>query len=101
MQNKAASRGLDFAIIAVLGLLTIFMLLPFMWLFAMSFRSVADACKMPPSVLPPSLNFENDRAVLKTNVPFLQIYINSVEIAVLVTLGQLVTCTRPPSPSPG
>ena len=43
MQNKAASRGLDFAIIAVLGLLTIFMLLPSMWLFAMSFRSVADA----------------------------------------------------------
>ena len=31
--------------------------------------------------------------MLHSQVPFLQIYANSVEIAVIVTLGQLVTCT--------
>ena len=75
---------------AVLG---VFMLLPFAWLFSMSFRTVRDAYQMPPSFLPPRLDFENYRAVLDSSVPFLQIYANSVEIAVLVTLGQLVTCT--------
>jgi multiple sugar transport system permease protein len=75
---------------AVLGA---FMLLPFAWLFSMSFRTVRDAYQMPPSFLPPRLDFDNYRAVLASNVPFLQIYANSVEIAVLVTFGQLVTCT--------
>ena len=48
---------------------------------------------MPPSFLPPRLDFDNYRAILNSSVPFLQIYANSVEVAVLVTVGQLVTCT--------
>ena len=48
---------------------------------------------MPPSFLPPNLNFANYRAVLNSSVPFLQIYWNSLMIALMVTVGQLVTCT--------
>jgi len=93
MQTKAGQRWIDRAIIAVMAALGIVMLLPFAWLFSMSFRSVADAYKMPPSFLPPSLDFSNYRAVLNSSVPFAQIYMNSVEIAVIVTIGQLATCT--------
>jgi multiple sugar transport system permease protein len=93
MQTRAGQRWVDRAIIAVMAALGIVMLLPFAWLFSMSFRSVADAYKMPPSFLPPSLDFSNYRAVLNSSVPFAQIYMNSVEIAVIVTIGQLVTCT--------
>jgi multiple sugar transport system permease protein len=93
MQTRAASRWIDRAIIAVMAVLGIFMLLPFAWLFSMSFRGVADAYKMPPSFIPPDLDFRNYWAVLHSSVPFAQIYFNSVEIAVLVTMGQLVTCT--------
>jgi multiple sugar transport system permease protein len=92
-QSKASQRAIDWAIIGVMAVLGVFMLLPFAWLFSMSFRTVRDAYQMPPSFLPPRLDFDNYRAVLASNVPFLQIYANSVEIAVLVTLGQLVTCT--------
>ena len=93
METRAAAHWIDRAIIAVMAVLGILMLLPFAWLFSMSFRQVADAYKMPPSFLPPSLDFTNYVGVLKSSVPFLQIYVNSVEIAVLVTVGQLVTCT--------
>lgn len=93
MQTRAASRWIDRAIIAVMAVLGVFMLLPFFWLFSMSFRSVADAYKMPPSFLPPSLNFQNYWSVLTSNVPFIQIYGNSLVVSVLVTAGQLVTCT--------
>ena len=48
---------------------------------------------MPPSFLPPNLDLKNYRAVLDSSIPFVQIYMNSVEIAVIVTIGQLVTCT--------
>jgi multiple sugar transport system permease protein len=93
MQTRAAQRWIDRAIIAVMAALGIVMLLPFAWLFSMSFRGVADAYRMPPSFLPPNLDFKNYRAVLDSAIPFVQIYANSVEVAVLVTLGQLITCT--------
>jgi multiple sugar transport system permease protein len=93
MQTRAAQRWNDRAILLVMAVLGVVMLLPFAWLFSMSFRSMADAYKMPPSFLPPSLDFKNYRAVLDSSIPFVQIYANSVEIAVIVTIGQLVTCT--------
>jgi multiple sugar transport system permease protein len=92
-QAKASQRAIDWAIIAVMAALGFFMLLPFAWLFSMSFRTVRDAYQMPPSFLPPRLDFDNYRAVLSSSIPFLRIYANSVEVAVLVTGGQLVTCT--------
>jgi multiple sugar transport system permease protein len=93
MATRASQRWLDWAIIAAMALIGVFMLLPFAWLFSMSFRTVRDAYQMPPSFLPPRFDLENYRAVLSSSVPFLQIYANSVEVAVLVTVGQLVTCT--------
>jgi multiple sugar transport system permease protein len=93
MQTKATQRWIDRIIIAVMTALGVVMLLPFAWLFSMSFRPPAEAYKMPPSFLPPTLDFKNYWAVLTSSVPFLNIYWNSVEVAVLVTLGQLITCT--------
>ena len=93
MQTRAAKRWIDWAIILCMVILAVSMLLPFLWLFSMSFRPVADAYKMPPSFLPPSLDFSNYLAVLNSKVPFVRIYLNSVLIALLVTVGQMVTCT--------
>jgi multiple sugar transport system permease protein len=93
MQTRAAKRWIDWAIIAVMLALALGMLLPFMWLFSMSFRPVSDAYKLPPSFLPPGFDFSNYQQVLASRVPFLQIYFNSVMIAVIVTVGQMITCT--------
>jgi multiple sugar transport system permease protein len=93
MQTKSASRWADRAILGVMAVLAVLMVIPFLWLFSMSFRLPAEAYKMPPSFLPPSFNFANYRAVLASHVPFLQIYWNSLTIALIVTAGQLVTCT--------
>src|ERR1700732_193933 len=93
MQTKATQRWIDRIIIAEMGGWGVGSLFAFAWVFSMSFRPPAEAYKMPPSFLPPTLDFKNYWAVLHSRVPFLQIYWNSVEIAVLVTLGQLVTCT--------
>jgi multiple sugar transport system permease protein len=93
VQTHAAERWIDRAILAAMAALGVAVLLPFAWLFSMSFRTVADAYRMPPSFLPPNLDFQNYAAVLNSSIPFVQIYMNSVEIAVIVTIGQLVTCT--------
>ena len=42
MQTKAAQRWIDRIIIAVMAALGVVMLLPFAWLFSMSFRAPAE-----------------------------------------------------------
>ena len=93
MQTRAMKRWIDWAIIATMVVLAVGMLLPFLWLFSMSFRPVADAYKLPPSFLPPGFDFSNYLEVLSSRVPFLKIYWNSILIAIVVTIGQLITCT--------
>lgn len=93
MDNKSSLVWVDRAIIAVLVVMGVMMLMPFLWLFSMSFRPAAEAYKMPPSFLPPSLDPANYQAVLDSSVPFLRIYWNSIYVAVLSTIGQLITCT--------
>jgi multiple sugar transport system permease protein len=93
MRTRTSAKWVDRCIIAIMAVLAVAMLLPFAWLFSMSFRPVAEAYQMPPSFLPPTLNLANYRAVLSSDVPFLAIYWNSIQIAVLVTIGQLVTCS--------
>ena len=93
LQTRAAKKWVDASIIAVLVVLALGMLLPFLWLFSVSFKPVAEAYKLPPSFLPTNLDLKNYADVLASRVPFLQIYGNSLLIAVVVTVGQLVTCT--------
>ena len=69
-QSKFSQRAIDWAIIGVMALLGVFMLLPFAWLFSMSFRTVRDAYQMPPSFLPPRLDLDNYRAVSRPRFPF-------------------------------
>jgi len=65
--TRQAARWVDWAIIAVMVVLGIFMLLPFAWLISMSFRPVVDSYKMPPSFFPTTFDFANYVAVLKAN----------------------------------
>lgn len=93
MRTRASVKWIDRIIIALMVVLGIVMLLPFAWLFSMSFRPVAEAYRMPPSFLPPNLHLTNYRAVLDSSVPFLAIYWNSLYVAVIATAGQLITCS--------
>ena len=93
VQTRASARWIDRIIIAIMIVLGVAMLLPFAWLFSMSFRPVAEAYRMPPSFLPPNLHLTNYRAVLASSVPFLTIYWNSLYVAVIATAGQLITCS--------
>ena len=74
MQSKLSLVWVDRAIIAVLLVMGIMMLLPFLWLFSMSFRPVAEAYKMPPIFLPQNLDFTIYQSLLNSSMPFLRSY---------------------------
>ena len=54
LRTQAAKRWLDATIIAVIAVLAIGMLLPFLWLFSVSFKPVSEAYKLPPTFWPTS-----------------------------------------------
>lgn len=68
------------------------MMLPFLWMFSTSWRLARDSFSLPPQWLPTVWRIENYREVL-TEIPFLAFVVNSLKVSVLITLGQLVTCS--------
>ena len=97
MQTLSSQDWMNRAIIAAMAVLAVVMLLPFAWLFSMSFRPVAEAYRMPPSFLPPNLDFANYIAVLKSDVPFLAIGrgLHVLTVARGGTLAQHLPAHRP------
>ena len=78
-------------ILLILG--GILMLLPLSWMFSTSLRSTAESYSLPPAILPTSWHWENYMTVFQGNVPMLRLASNSLFVAVMVTAGQLLTCS--------
>jgi multiple sugar transport system permease protein len=78
----------------VLGLLLggALMMLPFAWMFSTSWRLARDSFSLPPQWLPTAWRVENYQEVLD-NIPFVAFVLNSLKVAILITAGQLVTCS--------
>lgn len=79
-------------VIIILAVGAVFMLLPFLWMFAASMRPASQAYQLPPSFFPSQINFDAYKAVLDSPIPFLRMYLNSFIVAVATTIGVIVTC---------
>ncbi len=84
-------RNLPFIIVAGLG--AALMLLPFLWMFASSFRPLSEAYRLPPSFWPAQFDFAAYRSALTSGVPFLQMYLNSFIVAAASTVGVCASCS--------
>lgn len=68
------------------------MVLPFVWMVSTSFKELAQVFVYPPEWIPDPFVWENYPKAM-TAVPFGRWFLNSLVIAVLVTVGQLITCS--------
>ena len=72
-------------------LLVVFILIiPFYWMIATSLKMDEDIFKSPPDIIPNPLNLENYPQVFE---PMKGALLNSLKIALSVTLGTLFTCS--------
>lgn len=65
---------------------------PFLWMVLTSFKDLSEIFSYPPTWWPERFTTENYTAAFQA-APFGRFYVNSMLVAVLVTLGQLVTCS--------
>jgi multiple sugar transport system permease protein len=88
LQPKQVNTAITTVLLTATGFLMIF---PFLWIFATSLRPAMDSFKLPPAIVPTVFRWENYAYVFDA-VPFFNFFLNSFEIAILITIGQLITC---------
>jgi multiple sugar transport system permease protein len=76
----------------VLGLGALIMLIPFIWMVSTSFKTIDQVFTFPPNWIPNPFIWDNYPQAF-TSVPFARWFLNSLQIAVLITIGQLFTCS--------
>ncbi len=76
----------------VLFLVGITMILPFLWTLSASFKSNNEIFQVPFRWIPDELNWDNYKEVW-TEVPFFTYFLNTLKLSVIITAGQVVTCS--------
>jgi len=77
-------------IILAFGAIT--MIAPFIWMVSTSLKSLNEVFVFPPTLFGESLRW-NNYLQISDRFPFSIFFLNSLKIAVLVTAGQLFTCS--------
>ncbi len=80
----------SWALNCLLVLLGLLMMAPFLWLLVNSFLPQVDALTLPPKWLPIPFTLSNYSQVF-TLIPFGLLIFNSLKIAIIVTVGGLIT----------
>jgi len=68
------------------------MIIPFLWMLSTSLKSDQQAYIFPPIWIPDPVMWSNYQTVWEA-LPFDRFLLNSAIVSILVTLGQLLTCS--------
>lgn len=82
-------HSLLFVILMIIGLT---MLVPFFWTLSSSFKYNREIFEYPIKWIPEVFRWSNYQEVW-TRVNFLTYYLNTIKLSIIVTVGQVVTCS--------
>lgn len=90
--GKNLSKGTKLAAYTFLIILSIVMILPFFWTVITALKPQTEILTWPPKFLPSKLYFGSFEYVIN-KIKIMEMFFNSLYIAVITTLGQLVFCS--------
>ncbi len=90
MNNTQSKRVMDFITYTLLILGSVFMLGPFIWMIATSFKLPAD--QFTKTLIPSPATLNNFKELFGTHINFPLLFFNSFVISGLTTAGQVLTC---------
>ncbi|MFD0711509.1 carbohydrate ABC transporter permease [Paenibacillus sp. GCM10027626] len=70
----------------------ILMVVPFIWMFLTSVKTLGESTAVPPVIFPETFQWSNYSKVF-TNLPFYTFYWNTIVTTIVKTAGQLVICS--------
>ncbi len=86
---RSLRRGLLIGLLVAGGIL---MMIPFLWMITTSLKTRAEVFAIPPTILPRVAQWSNYPDMWNA-LPFDMFFLNSVKIAALNTIGQLISCS--------
>ncbi len=89
LRKAAVSRCILYAVLIITSLL---MIAPFLWMISSSLKLEKEVFEVPIKWIPEKFQWTNFAEVFERG-PFLRYYLNTVVIAVSVTVLQIVTCS--------
>lgn len=89
VMSKQLGKTLLYILLMVSGAV---MIVPFAWMLSTSLKGGGAVLTMPPQWIPNPATLDNFRQIFAL-YPIGKMFFNSLLVAVLVTLGQLVTCS--------
>jgi ABC-type glycerol-3-phosphate transport system permease component len=90
MGNSRKKVTLDFVTYSLLIFGAVFMITPFLWMIATSFKLPAD--QYTKTLIPNPATLNNFKELFGTHINFPRLFFNSFIISALTTVGQLLTC---------
>lgn len=85
-----SKRLKSFYLHAILGAGAFLMVVPFIWMLVTSIKEPGTEFVFPPEWIPKKLDFSNYPKALEL-VPLVQLMFNSIKVAGLITIGELIT----------
>jgi len=79
-------------LISLLVLGGFLMMVPFLWMISTSLKTRAEVFQVPPVLFPASPRWENYLDMWNA-LPFATFFLNSIKLATLNTVGQLISCS--------
>ena len=74
----------------LLAVVAIAMVVPFLWMITTSLKGAHEVYRVPPTLVPSELHWENFTHVLDT-VPFGRFYLNTIIVTTIITASQVAT----------
>jgi ABC-type glycerol-3-phosphate transport system permease component len=84
--RKIIGKLVSYLIVILLAIISLF---PILWMFSTAFKTRSQAYVTPPVWIPSPITFDNFHTIL-TTMPFINFFVNSLIITIVVVAGQLV-----------
>jgi ABC-type glycerol-3-phosphate transport system permease component len=88
---KLRSVATSFVLYSFLALLSVYTILPFIWMLSTSFKPMDEVFARPPILISPNMNLEAYKYVIETGA--LRSLLNTIFVATTATLASLFFCT--------
>jgi len=87
---KSRRRFTKWGSYILLSMVAVIMAVPFLWMISTSLKGSQEVYRVPPTLFPSELHWENFTHVLDT-VPFGRFYLNTIIVTTIITVSQVVT----------
>jgi multiple sugar transport system permease protein len=91
--NRRSQLMINMLIYLILIILVLILMIPYIWMVSTAMKSLAQASRWPPSLIPNPIVWENFSNALFTWLPFHIFFRNTILVGIFVVVGEVLSCS--------